>query len=144
MHTLFHVISANVLSRVVSTHPSWQLMDLTHMAIQARAAMSIHKSQIHGIIQLLEAVRLRPMLYIATAHHHHLYGFLSGLYEGCRLFSLEMDECALEHASSERGWGYTVAAGPYLDLVDKGLTEEECIHELLSIHILAWKRRMDQ
>jgi hypothetical protein len=113
-------------------------------AIHAQGAMSVQKSQIRSIIQLLEAVRLRPMLYLATVHHHNLYVFLSGLYAGCRLFGLEMDESALEHAASERGWGYTVAAGPYLDMVEKGLLEEECIHELLSIHILAWKKSMDQ
>jgi hypothetical protein len=83
------------------------------------------------------------MLYLATAHHHHLADYLSGLYAGCRLFGLEMNQKLLEEASSELGWEYSLAAGPYPDMVARGVTEEDCVQELLAVHILAWTKILD-
>jgi len=94
---------------------------------------------IDRIIELLEAVRQRPQMYLGELEHERATVFLYGFQMSLRAVNEQVPGFdLLKAAYTKRGWHFN-ALGGVPDMMSKGLSSEGIVHEILSAEIDAWK-----
>lgn len=122
---------------------SWCYETDTHDdGIRVSVIRKMDKVQVDGIISELENVRQYKNMYIGSIDVSLAEAYLNGLITAWKKFGFEADETIRERIITERGWEIS-AARPVREMRSRGLTDEEIIHEVLTIEIETWKRIYD-
>ena len=99
-------------------------------------------TQVIAVVQLLEAVRQRPLMYIGDRDPMATVHFLDGIDAACGTFGYKIPRypgTIYEQVVKERGWEF-LAARPHREMSERGLSAEMVTRELLTIEIETWKR----
>jgi hypothetical protein len=95
---------------------------------------------IESIIQFLENVRNRPLMYVTNINE--LAPFLDGFNNACLTLGMNCGtDKALLDTVTERGWEWSVAGRTLPSMRKRGLDETAIALEILNIEIEAWKKR---
>lgn len=98
--------------------------------------------QVEEIIKQLRLVDLRPKMYIAD--QNPLGNFLSGFYIALRALVPDSSEDGLfEQVVQDHGWQPT-NIDITIQMRDKGMDNDSILHEMISIHIETWQKRLER
>ncbi|MEP7287277.1 MAG: hypothetical protein ABI947_16095 [Chloroflexota bacterium] len=101
----------------------------------------MNKTYIASIINRLEEIRQRPMMWIGKLTD--IVPFLNGFNSACFVTVYENTrDNFYEEIVKGRGW-HVSSQGPEFFMREKGLNDKEIADELLAIHIEVWKKRYD-
>lgn len=101
-------------------------------------------TQIRSLIELLEAARQRPGMYIGAAEPARVESFVLGIQVACCVLGedaspgLTANELKRQ-VISERGWKWPVQ-GLVFHLRQRGLSDAQIVDELFAIELECWKR----
>src|SRR5215203_1010802 len=91
------------------------------------------------IIERLEAVRERPMMYLGELDRTRVTAFFHGFYLALGIYEKQTPGLdLLRSAYSAGGWNFN-AMGPIPDMISKGLSPTEIVDEMISAQIDSWK-----
>ncbi len=98
-------------------------------------------SNVASLLEGLENVRSRPGVWMSKSLPLVMV-FISRFNIACRQLGVEASPAdqAYWAVLSQRGWKVS-PAGPWVEMQEKGLSEEEIVTELLTIQIEALKKR---
>ncbi len=92
------------------------------------------------IIQELERVRGRRMMFMGSNSASAASTFLLGFQSACFVFGLTLSYKHRQLATEERGWSPSAEAWSLSEMRERGLTDEAIADEMLAIDIAAWRR----
>ena len=92
------------------------------------------------IIEELEQVRGRKMMFMGSNSSSAVGTFLLGFSSVCIVFGLPMPYKVRQQATEERGWSPSAEAWSVSEMRERGLTDEAIGDEMLAIDIAAWRR----
>jgi len=98
------------------------------------------KQPVEKIIKQLKNVQLRPGMYF-RGDLPSATSFIDGFNVACALWGLYDDMAVVEagdKAMKEHGWKVS-SLGPFPEMQERGLNEEQMIAEFLSIEIAKWE-----
>ena len=90
------------------------------------------------ILELLESLSKRPQMYVHPVEVATIQSFLNGLEAGCYLAGLTISHETRGAAAASRGWKFR-ATGIVWHMKEKQLTDEQIIHELITVEVEAFR-----
>ena len=93
----------------------------------------------NGLIELLENIKARPLMYLGEYNFDRLNCLLTGIHLGY-VITNEVSDYSKSHkiVLSKRGWNPSSTL-VHKDMEKNGLTEKEIVIELLEIEVETWK-----
>jgi hypothetical protein len=103
---------------------------------------------IQKIVDFMKMVQERPYMYASPTreapHEPVLVHFLNGFQSACWAAGISFPSRELiTEIAAKRGWSDN-AMGPWKDMANRGLSEQEIIDEVMIIQIEAWKSVLDE
>ena len=113
---------------------------LSNRFVRKNATKIIPVDFIEDVIEYLEYIKLCPHMYFASETPEGVSAF-SWFTQAMQMLGYDTDpECNI---FQERGWG-THSSLYARSMKEKGLTEKEMAQEMLTIHILTWKKLLEK
>jgi hypothetical protein len=103
------------------------------------------RKQIESIVSRLEHINQKPGMYIGELQSQVVEGFIDGFNTACHVLGLPFNKYSdlYKQVLSEHGWA--VSSGScVLEMRERSMSDDSIIHELLTIEIEVWKRRIIQ
>jgi hypothetical protein len=91
-----------------------------------------------SLLQLLDSLAKRPQVYVASpVCYATVKSYLNGLAGGLRLTGIEYPWDDDRAAAEDRGWDPRGNIGILRDFMNKGLTDEQMVQELIAVEAAA-------
>ena len=100
----------------------------------------MNREQVNKIVELLEAARKRPPMYIGGYDVDAAGHFCQGIEAACWAFDEKGHMPLRLQVLQERGWNTNTARHFSHQMKQRGLTQQEMVEELFVIEIEVWKR----
>ena len=100
----------------------------------------MEKKQIEAVIQTLENVQQRPLMFIMTGKNP-VVSWMIGFNTALRALMPQKEDNFYKEAVTECGWEWSTTA-PLGEMEKRKLSEQEIIDEFLAISVETWKKRL--